>query len=75
MIQKCLTSQYLTEDGEWVDSPAEALDFQNGSKAIKYAVENELDDVQIVLKFDRAEYDVRTPLKKSRNRQRDGDGD
>jgi hypothetical protein len=41
------------------------LAFKSSAAAVEFCVENELDDVQIILRFDDTRYDARLPLRNS----------
>ena len=62
LIQNCKTGLFLTSTGDWDPNPAEAWVFPTSGQAVNYCVRQECADVQVVLKFEQDDLDVRLPL-------------
>jgi hypothetical protein len=62
LLQHTRTQLYLRNAASWTANEFEALDFQHSQKAVDYAEENEIADVQIAVKFIDSHYDVTAPL-------------
>jgi len=65
LIQNCNTFHYLTDTLGWCLSPQEALGFQTSTRALDHCLKHRLENVQIVLKFERDDLDVHLPLRSS----------
>jgi hypothetical protein len=62
VAQNCLTKEYLTEQGTWDPAPAKAKQFDSSMKAYEYCRLHKIPDAQVVLKFSRAQFDVKLPV-------------
>lgn len=62
LVQNCTTGDFLTESGEWSPSPAQARSFGSSGQAVSFCVKQQCGDVQVVLKFERDDLDVKLPL-------------
>ncbi|MGZ8899539.1 MAG: hypothetical protein ACXW3Z_05535 [Limisphaerales bacterium] len=60
--------KFYTGQG-WSDSPMKARDFEGSVHALDYIRENRIGRAQIVLKFERDEFDVVLPSKDCRQSQ------
>lgn len=58
LLQDLKTRLYLQGVAGWTADPNEALDFGNTSRAIEFWKDNDLLNVQIVLRYTGSEYDV-----------------
>ena len=65
LIQHCGNHRYLCEDFSWSKDPAEARGFATSARALDVCMGHRLENVQIVLKFERPELDVPLPLRSS----------
>ncbi len=63
-LQHKLTSLYFASNGQWSKKSDDALDFPNYDKAIEFAIEHKLPNVQVVLKFADHPYNIRLPFRK-----------
>lgn len=62
LLQHTRTLLYVRSNETWTKSEFEARDFQHSQKAIDFAHEHNLQDVQIAVKFVDAHYDVVAPV-------------
>ena len=62
LLQHTRTLLYVRSNETWTRSEFEARDFQHSEKAINFAHEHNLQDVQIAVKFVDAHYDVVAPV-------------
>ncbi|MGV3774369.1 MAG: hypothetical protein ACO1QB_15820 [Verrucomicrobiales bacterium] len=65
IIQNCSTLKYLTQDLSWVEVDSEAAEFRTTTQALDCCTRHQLEDVQIVMKFQQKEFDVHLPLRRS----------
>jgi hypothetical protein len=63
LIQHCVTLLYVSHAGIWVKNPDEAFSFQSSRAALQFCLQNNLVNVQVVLKFADSQYDLRLPLR------------
>lgn len=63
LIQQLGTGLYFKDPASWTIDPDQAFDFTSSANAWSYCTSLELDDVQIVLKFDPDKYDIILPAK------------
>ena len=61
LIQNCDSLKFYTEPGIWTDSPLNARDFRGSVTALDYIRKHQIGRAQIVLKFERDEFDVVLP--------------
>lgn len=66
LIQNCDSMKFFTGQG-WSDSPMKAKDFEGSVRALDYIRKNRIDKAQIVLKFERDEFDVVLPSQECRH--------
>lgn len=66
LIQNCDSMKFFTGMG-WSDSPMNAKDFQRSLLALDYIRSNRVARAQIVLKFERDEFDVVLPSKECKH--------
>jgi hypothetical protein len=62
LLQHVRTQLYLQSPGNWTGNPFEALDFQHSQKAIDFAREQNILDVQIAVAFADHQFDEVVPL-------------
>jgi hypothetical protein len=60
--------QFYTGQG-WSDSPMNAKDFEGSVRALDYIRKHQMGRAQIVLKFERDEFDVVLPSQECRHSQ------
>ena len=58
LLQDLETRLYFKGMGGWTNETSDALDFENTSRAIEFWRDNDLLNVQIILKYGEAKYDV-----------------
>ena len=58
LLQDLESRLYFKGMGGWTNEASEALDFENTSRAIEFWKDNDLLNVQIMLKYVDARYDV-----------------
>ena len=61
LIQNCDSLKFYTAPGSWTDSPTNAKDFRGSVTALDYIRTHGIGRAQIVLKFERDEFDVVLP--------------
>ena len=66
LIQNCDSMKFYTGQ-DWSDSPRNAHDFEGSIRALDYIRKNRIGRAQIVLKFERDEFDVVLPSRECRN--------
>ena len=62
LLQQKETGLYLKELGAWSAKNTEALEFVSSTTAIDFCVANQLNGVQLVLKFDEHRCDIVLPV-------------
>ena len=62
LVQNCLNHMYLRSLSEWTPEVSEAKEFSTSEKALAYCNEHQIPAVQVVLKFDYEQYDIRVPI-------------
>ena len=62
LLQHKQTGLYFKDIQAWVRSASEAMDFISSTAAIDFCVINNLNDVQLVLKFEEQKYDIVMPM-------------
>jgi aryl-alcohol dehydrogenase-like predicted oxidoreductase len=62
LLQHTRTLLYVRSNETWTRSEFEARDFQHSQRAIDFAHEHNLQEVQIAVKFVDAHYDVVAPV-------------
>jgi hypothetical protein len=65
LIQHCGNHRYLRDDFGWSKDPSEARGFETSARALDVCMGHRLENVRIVLKFERPELDVPLPLRSS----------
>jgi len=68
-IQNCDSLKFYSGHGRWCVSPVNAKDFAGSIRALDYIRTHHLSRAQIVLKFDRDEFDVVLPSHDCRHAQ------
>ena len=58
LIRDLKTGMFYGADGQWTGEREDARDFGGSFEAMRFAGENHLSGVEVVLAFDRPEYDV-----------------
>ena len=58
LLQDLKSRLYLQGVAGWTADPNQALDFENTSRAIEFWKDNDLLNVQIILKYNGSQYDV-----------------
>jgi hypothetical protein len=61
LIQNCDSLKFYADSGSWTDSAVNATDFQGSIRALDYIQEHQIGRAQIVLKFEKDEFDVVLP--------------
>ena len=64
LLQNKKTSLFVGEAGAWTIHPGEAYSFINSDKAIEFALEQQLADVQMVLWFEELKYSLTVPFQR-----------
>ena len=62
LIQNPLTLSYLHNVGEWTSDPAKAFSFRDSRSAIQFCLQNDMEDMQVVLKGEDDRFDVQVPV-------------
>lgn len=62
LLQQSRTQLFLKGLGLWTANPYEAFDFEHSQRAIEFAHNNQLQGVQIVVKFIDGQFDQVVPL-------------
>jgi hypothetical protein len=61
LIQHCDSLKFYVDADSWTDSPRNAMDFRGSVKALDYIQRHQIGRAQIVLKFEKDEFDVVLP--------------
>lgn len=69
LIQNCDSMKFYAGEGRWNDSAFEAAEFPGSVSALDYIRKKKIVRAQIVLKFEKAEFDVILPSKECREPQ------
>jgi hypothetical protein len=75
LLQQKETGLYFRDIGAWTPKSQEAMDFVCSTAAIDFCVQNSLNGLQLVLKFEEEKYDIVMPVHQasgSRTTQADG---
>ncbi|SPE55700.1 hypothetical protein SBV1_2280020 [Verrucomicrobia bacterium] len=56
------TGEYYRTENQWTSQAGEARDFESSAAALGFCVEARLREVEILLAFDDARYNIRLPL-------------
>jgi hypothetical protein len=62
LIQNPLTLSYLQNVGTWTSDPDKACSFGDSRSAIQFCLNNDMDDMQVVLKGPDPRFDVQVPV-------------
>jgi hypothetical protein len=62
LLQHIRTQLFLKSLGNWTANPYEAFDFQHSQRAIEFAEKNQLQGIQILVKFIDSQFDEAVPL-------------
>jgi len=62
LLQHIRTQLFLKSLGNWTANPYEAFDFQHSQRAIEFAENNQIQGVQILVKFIDSQFDEAVPL-------------
>jgi aryl-alcohol dehydrogenase-like predicted oxidoreductase len=62
LIQHTGTQLYVRNSAIWTRNAFEARDFEHSQKAVEFAREHNLSDVQIAVKFIDSQHDIVAPL-------------
>jgi len=62
LLQHVRTQLFLKSLGNWTANPYEAFDFEHSQRAIEFADKNQLQGVQILVKFIDSQFDEAVPL-------------
>ncbi len=65
LVQNCDDYRYLTDTFGWTQDLHEARAFGSSAQALSTCLARQLENVQIVLKFKRSDFDVHLPLRES----------
>lgn len=65
LLQHKQTGLYFKDIDSWVRSGSDGMDFISSTAAIDFCVNNKLDDVHLVLKFEEQQYDIVLPVQHS----------
>ena len=66
LLQHVRTQLFLKSLGNWTANPYEAFDFEHSQRAIEFAEQNQLQGVQILVKFIDSQFDEAVPLPTAR---------
>jgi hypothetical protein len=66
LLQHVRTQLFLKSLGNWTANPYEAFDFEHSQRAIEFAEQNQLNGVQILVKFIDSQFDEAVPLPTAR---------
>lgn len=69
LIQSCDSLKFYAGGGRWDDSALNAEDFRGSVSALDYIRKNRLGRAQIVLKFEKDEFDVILPSRECKETQ------
>jgi hypothetical protein len=58
LLQQKETGLYFRDINAWTPKSQEAMDFVSSTAAIDFCVQNNLNDLQLVLKFEEEKYDI-----------------
>ena len=58
LLQQKETGLYFRDVGAWTSKSQEAMDFVSSTAAIDFCVQNKLNGLQLVLKFEEEKYDI-----------------
>ena len=62
LIQNPLTLSYLETVGAWTSDPEKAYAFRDSRSAIQFCLNNDMGDMQVVLKGPEPRFDVQVPV-------------
>ena len=62
LLQHVGTQLYLCDSGKWTPNHFEALDFGQSQRALDFARDHNISDVQIAVKFPDSQFDEVVPL-------------
>lgn len=62
LLQQKETGLYFKDINSWTDDTLDAMDFMNSTEAMDFCKSNNIEGVQLVLKFDQQRYDIVMPL-------------
>jgi len=62
LIQNPLTLSYLENVGTWTSDPEKAYSFRDSRSAIQFCINNDMDDMQVLLKGPEPRFDVQVPV-------------
>ena len=62
LVQNPHTLSYLHNVGEWTSDPAKAFSFRDSRSAIQFCLQNDMEDMQVVLKGEDDRFDVQVPV-------------
>lgn len=62
VLQQKNTELYFRDIGAWTQDSSEAMDFLSSTAAIDFCVQNQLNGLQLVLKFDEQKYEIVLPF-------------
>lgn len=62
LLQHVRTQLFLKSLGNWTANPYEAFDFEHSQRAIEFAEKNQLQGIQILVKFIDSQFDEAVPL-------------
>ena len=62
LLQQKDSGLYFKGAGDWIQNPAEAMDFLSSTKAIEFCMAHKIGGVQLVLKFQEQLYDIVLPM-------------
>jgi len=63
LLRSITTRLYFEFDDKWVGDITRAHDFGSSARAIQFAVENRLKDIEVVLAYDDPHYDISIPFR------------
>jgi hypothetical protein len=64
VLQQKQSGLYFKDIDSWVRSASEAMDFVSSTAAIEFCVNNKVNDVDLVLKFEEQKYDIVMPMQR-----------
>ncbi|HZO85397.1 MAG TPA: hypothetical protein VFC26_09300 [Verrucomicrobiae bacterium] len=62
LVQNPLTLSYLQNIGTWTSDPEKAHSFHDSRSAIQFCLNNDMEDMQVVLKGEDDRFDVQVPV-------------
>ena len=62
LLRNTETQWFYREPSQWTSDEHEALDFQQISRAVRFALEARLENVEILLSYDDPEFNIALPL-------------